>query len=130
MRAVLLAAVSHDLRSPDLQVTAADQDELLATAEESLDLLSRLAASLLDVTRLQAGVRSVFPRPADLEEIIACSLAGLGPSGRSVQVDLPAGLPKVVADPPIMERVIANLTANALRYSPAGITAAAGGQRP
>jgi signal transduction histidine kinase len=79
MRAALLAAVSHDvrsplaaaaaavscLRSPDLQLTAADQDELLATAEESLDLLSRLAATLLDVTRLQAGARSVFPRPAD-----------------------------------------------------------------
>ena len=75
MRAALLAAVSHDLRSPlaaaaaavsglrspDLQLTAADQDELLATAEESLDLLSRLAATLLDVTRLQAGARSVFP---------------------------------------------------------------------
>ena len=134
MRAALLAAVSHDLRSPlaaaaaavsclrspDLQLTAADQDELLATAEESLDLLSRLAASLLDVTRLQAGARSVFPRPADLQEIIECSLAGLGPSGRSVRVDLPPGLPKVVADPPVMERVIANLTANALRYSPAG----------
>ena len=134
MRAALLAAASHDLRSPlaaaaaavsclrspDLQLTAADQDELLATAEQSLDLLSRLAASLLDVTRLQAGARSVFPRPADLEEIIECSLAGLGPSGRSVRVDLPPGLPKVVADPPVMERVIANLTANALRYSPAG----------
>jgi two-component system, OmpR family, sensor histidine kinase KdpD len=37
-----------------------------------------------------------------------------------VQVDLPPGLPKVVADPPVMERVIANLTANALRYSPTG----------
>jgi hypothetical protein len=49
-------------------------------AEESLDLLSRLAATLLDVTRLQAGARSVFPRPADLQEIIACSLASLGPS--------------------------------------------------
>jgi len=134
MRAALLAAVSHDLRSPlaaaeaavsclrspDLQLTAAGQDELLATAEESLELLSGLAATLLDVTRLQAGARSVFPRPADLEEIIACSLAGLGPSGRSVRVDLPPGLPKVVADPPVMERVIANLTANALRYSPAG----------
>ena len=134
MRAALLAAVSHDLRSPlaaaaaavsclrspDLQLTAADQDELLATAEESLDLLSRLAATLLDVNRLQAGARSVFPRPADLEEIIACSLAGLGPSGRSVRVDIPAGLPKVVADPPVMERVIANLTTNALRYSPDG----------
>jgi two-component system sensor histidine kinase KdpD len=135
MRAALLAAVSHDLRSPlaaaaaavsclrlpDLKLTAADQDELLATAEESLDLLSRLAATLLDVTRLQAGARSVFPRPADLEEIIACSLAGLGPSGRTVRVDLPPGLPKVVADPVVMERVIANLTANALRYSPAGL---------
>ena len=134
MRAALLAAVSHDLRSPlaaaaaavsclrspDLQLTAADQDELLATAEESLDLLSRLAATLLDVTRLQAGARSVFPRPADLAEIIACSLASLGPSGQTVRVDLPPGLPKVVADPPVMERVIANLTANALRYSPAG----------
>ena len=134
MRAALLAAVSHDLRSPlaaaaaavsclrspDLQLMAADQDELLATAEESLDLVSRLAATLLDVTRLQAGVRSVFPRPADLEEIITRSLAGPGPSGRSVRVDLPPGLPKVVADPPVMERAIANLTANALRYSPAG----------
>jgi two-component system sensor histidine kinase KdpD len=132
MRAALLAAVSHDLRSPlaaaaaavsclrSTAVTPADQDELLATAEESLDLLSRLAASLLDVTRLQAGARSVFPRPADLAEIIAGSLAGLGPAGRSVRVDLPPGLPQVVADPPVMERVIANLTANALRYSPAG----------
>jgi two-component system sensor histidine kinase KdpD len=134
MRAALLAAVSHDLRSPlaaaaaavnclrspDLQLTAADQDELLATADESLGLLSRLAATLLDVTRLQAGAPSVFPRPADLEEIITCSLVGLGPSGRTVRVDLPPGLPKVVADPPVMERVIANLTANALRYSPAG----------
>jgi two-component system, OmpR family, sensor histidine kinase KdpD len=134
MRAALLAAVGHDLRSPlaaataavsclrspDLQLTAADQDELLATAEESLDLLSRLAATLLDVTRLQAGARSVFPRPADLEEIITCSLAGLGPSARTVRVGLPPGLPQVVADPPVMERVIANLIANALRYSPAG----------
>ena len=115
----LAAAAVSCLRLPDLQLTTADQDELLATAEESLGLLSRLAGTLLDATRLQAGARSVFPRPADLEEIITCSLAGLGPSGRTVRVDLPPGLPKVVADPPVMERVIANLTANALRYSPA-----------
>jgi two-component system, OmpR family, sensor histidine kinase KdpD len=147
MRAALLAAVSHDLRSPlaaataavsglrtpDLQLTAADQDELLATARESLDLLSHLAASLLDVTRLQVGARSVFPRPADLEEIIASSLAGLGCRARAVRVDLPPGLPEVMADPPVAERVIANLTANAIRYSPAGspplLTARARGGR-
>lgn len=134
MRTALLQAVSHDLRSPlagataavsclrsaDLQLTAADRDELLATAGESLDLLSNLAASLLDVTRLQAGARSVFPRPADLEEIITSALAGLGPQARAVRVDLPPGLPEVMADPPVAERVIANLTGNALRYSPAG----------
>jgi len=147
MRAALLAAVSHDLRSPlhaaaaavsclrsaDLQLTAADQDELLATAGESLDLLSQLADSLLDVTRLQAGARSVFPRPAGLEEIIASSLTGLGPHARDVRVDLPPGLPEVLADPAMTERVIANLTANALRYSPAGspplLTARARGGR-
>ena len=135
MRELLLAAVSHDLRSPlaaaraavsclrarDLQLTAADQDELLASAEESLDRLSRLAASLLDMTRLQAGAQSVFPCPADLGEIIESGLAGLGPHARAVRVDLPPGLPAVMADPPVLERVIANVTANALRYSPAGV---------
>jgi two-component system sensor histidine kinase KdpD len=134
MRALLLAAVSHDLRSPlaaaraavsclrsrDLPLTVADQDELLATADQSLDLLSRLAASLLDVTRLQAGAQSVFPRPADLGTIIGSALAGLGPQARAVRVDLPPGLAEVMADPPLLERVIANVTANALRYSPAG----------
>ena len=134
MRTVLLAAVGHDLRSPlaaaraavsclrspGLQLTEADRDELLATAEESLELLSYLATSLLDITRLQAGGPSVLPRPADLSEIIGCALAGLGPQGRAVQVDLPPDLPEVAADPPVLERVIANVTANALRYAPTG----------
>jgi two-component system sensor histidine kinase KdpD len=147
MRALLLAAVSHDLRSPlaaaraavsclrsrNLPLTVADQDELLATADQSLDLLSRLAASLLDVTRLQAGAGSVFPRPSDLGKIIGSALTGLGPQAGAVRVDLPPGLAGVMADPPLLERVIANLAANALRYSPAGspplLTASARGGR-
>ena len=71
-------------------------------------------------SRLQAGALPVFPQPADLEEIIARSLSGIGPQSRAVMVRIPPGLPRVMADPPIMERVIANVTANALRYSPAG----------
>jgi two-component system sensor histidine kinase KdpD len=62
----------------------------------------------------------VFPRPADLEEIIVRALAGLGSQRRAVRVSLPSGLPAVMADPPLMERVIANLIGNALRYSPDG----------
>jgi signal transduction histidine kinase len=62
----------------DIELTAADRDELPDTVRESLELLSRLAASLLDLSRLQAGVRPVFPRPSGLEEIITHALAGLG----------------------------------------------------
>jgi signal transduction histidine kinase len=147
MRTALLAAVSHDLRtplaaakaavsglrSPGIQLTAADRDDLLDTAEHSLDLLARLAASLLDVSRLQAGALPVFPRPADLGQIITRSLGDLGSLAHAIVVDIPPGLPSVMADPAIMERVIANVTANALRYSadrsPPLLTASALGDR-
>jgi two-component system sensor histidine kinase KdpD len=143
-RIALLTAVSHDLRTPlaaakaavgclrsgDIKLTADDHDELLATADESLDLLTRLAASLLDVSRLQAGVFPVFPRPADLQEIITRSLGDIGKAARAVTIRIPPELPPVMVDPPIMERVITNVVANALRYSPEGspplLTASAG----
>jgi hypothetical protein len=57
------------------QDTAADRDDLLATAEASLDMLTRLPAVLVDMTRLRAGGRGVLSRPADLEEIIGARLA-------------------------------------------------------
>jgi two-component system sensor histidine kinase KdpD len=134
MRAALLAAVSHDLRTPlasakaavtslrsdDIQWDPEDYDELLATADESLDKLTRLVENLLDMSRLQAGALSVFPRPADLGEIVARSLDDLGPDGKTVVVEIPAQLPEVFADPGILERVLANLVSNALRYSPPG----------
>jgi two-component system, OmpR family, sensor histidine kinase KdpD len=147
MRTALLAAVSHDLRSPlasakaavtslrsrDIQWAAEDHDELLATADESLDKLSYLVDNLLDMSRLQAGALSVFPRPAGLEEIVARSLDDLGPDSRAVKVEVPDSLPEVRVDPAILERVIVNLTGNALRYSPAGspplLTASALGDR-
>ena len=132
MRTALLAAVSHDLRTPlasakaavtslratDVQWAPADHDELLATADESLDKLAHLVDNLLDMSRLQAGALAVFPRPADLAEIVARSLDDLGPSADQVVVSIPEDLPEVAVDPGILERVIANLTANALRYSP------------
>ena len=147
MRTALLAAVSHDLRtplasakaavtslrSPDIRWTDEDRDELLATADESLDRLAHLVDNLLDMSRLQAGALAIFPRPAGLEEIVARALDDLGPAGRAVVVDIADSLPEVRVDPAILERVIVNLTTNAIRYSPAGqpplLTASALGDR-
>jgi len=112
MRAALLAAVSHDLRSPlasakaavtslrsdDVQWSADDQAELLATADESLDKLTKLVENLLDMSRLQAGAMPVFPRPADLGEVVARGLDDLGPDGRSVLLEIPADLPEVLVN--------------------------------
>jgi two-component system sensor histidine kinase KdpD len=134
MRTALLTAVSHDLRtplasakaavtslrSPDVQWTAEDREELLATADESLDKLTRLVNNLLDMSRLQTGALSVFPRPAWLDEIVARALDHLGPASKDVIVDIPDSVPEVQVDPAILERVIVNLTGNALRYSPPG----------
>ncbi len=146
-RAALLAAVSHDLRTPlasakaavtslrsrDVEWSAEDHDELLATADESLDKLIRLVENLLDMSRLQAGAMSVFPKPADLGEVIARSLDDLGPGGKTILVEVPADLPEVLVDPGILERVISNLLANALHYCPAGkpplLTASSLGER-
>jgi two-component system sensor histidine kinase KdpD len=147
MRTALLAAVSHDLRtplasakaavtslrSPDIRWADEDRDELLATADESLDRLAHLVDNLLDMSRLQAGALAVFPRPAGLEEIVARALDDLGPAGRPVVVEIPDSLPEVRVDPAILERVIVNLTTNAVRFSPPGqpplLTASALGGR-
>jgi two-component system sensor histidine kinase KdpD len=134
MRTALLTAVSHDLRtplasakaavtslrSPDVTWDAADREELLATADESLDKLTRVVGNLLDMSRLQAGALSVFRRPTALDEVVAGALDDLGPASRDVVVDIPETLPEVEADPGILERVIVNLTGNALRFSPPG----------
>ena len=134
MRTALLAAVSHDLRtplasakaavtslrSPEVHWDAADRDELLATADESLDRLARLVDNLLDMSRLQAGALSLFPRPVGVDEIVARSLDDLGPRSEAVVVDIPESLPEARVDPAILERVIVNLTENALRYSSPG----------
>jgi two-component system sensor histidine kinase KdpD len=134
MRTALLTAVSHDLRSPlasakaavdslrsqDVTWTPQDREELLATADESLNRLIRLVENLLDLSRLQAGALSVFIRPVALDELIPLALDDLGPGGHDVVVQLPEDLPDCLADAALLERVVANLIANALRHSPPG----------
>jgi two-component system, OmpR family, sensor histidine kinase KdpD len=127
MRTALLAAVSHDLRSPlssakaaveslraaDVTWSAAEQDELLATADESLDRLDRLVANLLDMSRLQAGLLGASAQPVAVAEIVPRAVDDLG---APVRVQVPDDLPDVLADPALLERVLVNLISNAVHY--------------
>jgi two-component system, OmpR family, sensor histidine kinase KdpD len=133
-RTALLAAVSHDLRTPlasakaavtalrssDLAWTDDERAELLATADESLDRLTRLVENLLDMSRLQTGALGVAARPVGLDDVLPAVLDELGADSHRVRLRLPDDLPEVRADPGLLERILANVIANALRHSPPG----------
>jgi two-component system sensor histidine kinase KdpD len=134
LRTALLAAVSHDLRSPLASATAAvdsltsadihwteqQRAELLATAAESLQRLTTLVENLLDMSRVQAGALSMFCEATRLDEVVPLALDAIGPEATSVEIGLPDSLPEVLADPALLERVIANVAANAIRFAPDG----------
>jgi two-component system sensor histidine kinase KdpD len=147
LRTALLAAVGHDLRTPLSSATAAvsslrstdvdwserDRDELLATAEESLHRLADLVNDLLDASRLQAGVLPISLATVGLDEIVPLALDELKVPSERVRVDVAPDLPEAACDPVLVQRVLVNLIANALRYSPEGapliITASSFGER-
>ncbi|WP_412544226.1 DUF4118 domain-containing protein [Longispora sp. K20-0274] len=130
LRTALLRAVSHDLRTPlasataavsslrntEVEFSASDREELLATADESLERLGRLVENLLDMSRLQAGALGMHIEPVSAGEIVPRAVDDLGV--RSVAVRLPDDLPDLYADPALAERILVNVLANALRHSP------------
>jgi two-component system sensor histidine kinase KdpD len=144
VRTALLNAVSHDLRTPiasakaavsgllgsDVHWSDADRIELLKGADEALDRLTDLVTNLLDLSRLQAGVLPVLIEPVPLDGVVQHALDQAANEGALVETDVPADLPEV--DAGLLERVVANLVQNALRFSPSGIcigiTAASDGE--
>ena len=130
IRTSILRAVSHDLRTPlagiklavgglrhdGARYTQAEQQELLATIEECSDRLDSLVGNLLDMSRISADAATPLLRPVRWSEVVPEALRGV-PEGR-VRVELPANMPEVDADPGMLERVIANVVENAVKYAP------------
>jgi two-component system sensor histidine kinase KdpD len=131
MRTALLAAVSHDLRTPlasikasasslrqtDVQWSEADQAALVATIDDNADRLDALIGNLLDMSRLHTGSLEPFLRPTAIDEVAPVALRGLDAAAQ-LQMAVPDGIPLVRADPGLLERVLANVFANALQHSP------------
>ncbi|MET0866284.1 MAG: DUF4118 domain-containing protein [Nakamurella sp.] len=132
VRTAVLAALSHDLRTPlatikasvsslrdrTIQWTEEDQVELLAATDDAADQLDDLLANLLDLSRLQTGVLVPLRRAVSVDEVVHRALIGI-PMDR-IRDSMPDDLPLVDTDAGLLERVIANITANAVRHSPDG----------
>ncbi len=128
LRTALLAAVSHDLRTPLASIKAAATSllpdvvvwepsaarALLETIDAEVDRLSALVSNLLDMSRLRTGSLVVHRAPVGIDEVVASALASLPTSGQRVHLEVDETLPAVDADAPLLERAVANLLDNAL----------------
>ncbi len=133
VRTALLAAVSHDLRTPiagikasvatmrdpELDLDDDDRADLLESTAEAADRLDALVANLLDLSRLQTGAVRPVLAPTSLDEVLHRALQAVAPGAvdDSTQEDLPL----VLTDAGLLERVVANVVENAVRHSPAGV---------
>jgi two-component system sensor histidine kinase KdpD len=134
VRDAILASVSHDLRGPlaNIKVAASslssdeiawspeDTKTFCSTIDAEVDRLHGVIANLLDLGRLQAGVLPVQLGPVVVEEVVDASLASLARDTSIVDVDLPPDLPLALADAGLLERALANVIDNAMRWAPAG----------
>ena len=131
-RTALLRAVSHDLRSPLSGIKAASSSllsaevtwpqsqkiEFIQTIDTEADRLSRLIEELLEMTRLEAGVIVAHGVETDLVDVCAEAVRAQVTADRSrVSVKLGPGAGRARTDPALVERILANLTTNALSAS-------------
>ncbi len=134
LRRNMVADIAHELRTPltviqgNLQailddVYPLDKAEIAAVYDETL-ILNRLVNDLRELAQAEAGQLSLSLQGVDLTGLIERAVTLLEEPARSkginLQVNLPANLPSVQADPDRVRQVLHNLLSNALRHTPPG----------
>ena len=130
MKDILLASVSHDMRTPLTAIKALAQDAAIRgddtarVIEQQADRLSRFVADVLDLSRIKGGVVRTTPELNTAEDLVGATLAELAPDpvGRMVRPALDMSSPALVGMFDFVNslRILANLVENALRYTPPG----------
>ena len=134
MRAEFLGMVSHELRAPLTSIKGsaatvlrasrifgpAEVTQFFRIIDEQADRMDSLIGDLLDAGRIDAGTLSVAPEPSEVAALVDQARGTfLSGGGRhTVRIDLPPGLPRVMADRQRLVQVLNNLLANAARHSP------------
>ena len=133
-RSSLLAAVSHDLRTPlasiltaattvaksESQLTREARAELLTTIVDEAERLNHLVANLLSMTKLESGELLIKSQPEDVGELVSSAISALASRGGTerIRIDIPSELPLIDVDSLLIEQTLINLLENALRYAP------------
>jgi len=134
LKTLVLQAVSHDFRTPiatiraavdglqapDLTLSPEDRAELLDTIALEVARLARLVESVLDLSRLEAGVAAPRTEVWEIDDVLARAMLDL-PAGDRIRINVADGLPPVAVDADQIQRVLANVLDNALKYSAAGV---------
>ena len=136
LRNSMLAAISHDLRTPLTALTgfadalllkplpAGKLEFMVHAIRESAKRMHTLVNNLLDMARIQSGKLSLRKDWNSLEEMVGSAIRSLEPllDTHQVVTHIPPDLPLVECDAVLIERVLANLLENAVKYTPVGST--------
>jgi two-component system sensor histidine kinase KdpD len=144
LRTALLTSLGHDLRTPLTSIRGAlgtlrasgaalpeaTRDNLLATAEEETERLTRYIANILDIVRLEGGQVEPRRERVDLAEAVEAAAARAErAAGRAIRRGLDERLPSPRLDPVLLDQILGNLLDNALKFSGPGGAVAVGARR-